>query len=192
VAHAPDRTDAKIGRMSAPARDPGPDTGAVAPEVASALAAYAADPGRYADALGAVQGTRLLLAMAEVPASTFPEPEGHDHGDHDHGDGVHDAHHHGSTAMGAVSVQGPGGRRGLLAFTGVEPLRQYDPSVRPLPVTAREAAETALRDGASALLVDLAGPVRLVVEGDDLAGVAAGWTLGRVGERSVWIRPPEE
>lgn len=170
--------------MSPPAHDPGPDTGAVAPEIASALAAYADDPGRYAEALGAVQGSRLLLAMAEVPASTFPEPEHHDH--------EHHGHHHGPTAMGAVSVQGPGGRRGLLAFTGLEPLRQYDASVRPLPVTAREAAETALRDGASALLVDLAGPVRLVVEGDDLAGVAAGWTLGRVGERSVWIRPPEE
>ncbi len=181
MAHASDRSDAKIGLMSAPAHDPGPDTGpdtgAVAPAVAAALASYAADPGRYAEALEAVQGSRLLLAMAEVPASTFAEPEDH---------------HHGSTAMGAVSIQGPGGRRGLLAFTGVEPLRQYDGNVRPLPVTAQEAAETALRDGASALLVDLAGPVRLVVEGEDLSAVAAGWTLARVGERSVWIRPPAE
>lgn len=176
--------------MPAPAPAPGPDTGAVPPEVVAALAAYAADESRYVEALQAVRDSRLVLAMVEVPASTFPEPEGHlGQGDHEHGS---PDIHHGATAMGAVSVQGPGGRRGLLAFTGVEPLRAYEPRARPLPVTAREAAETAIRDGADALLVDLAGPVRLIVEGDDLAGVAAGWTLARVGDRSVWIRPPGE
>ena len=61
-----------------------------------------------------------------------------------------------------------------------------------MPVPAQEAAETALHDGAAALLVDLAGPIRLVVEGEDLAALAAGWTLARVGDRTAWIRPPAE
>lgn len=182
---------------------PDPDLGEVDPDVAAALTSYAADPEALPAALAAVAGTRLLLAMVEVPADTFPET-GHDHGDDqaDHEQADHEAagaghgHGHGheaaTTAMAAVSIQRPDGRRGMLAFTGVEPLRRWDPAARPLPVTAREAAQTALGDGADALLVDLAGPVRLVLEGEDLAAVAGGWTLGRVGERSGWIRPTPE
>ncbi len=172
---------------------PDPDLGEVAPEVAAALASYAAAASTYAEALAAGANTRLLLAMVEVPAGTFAEGEHHDHGpDDDSGHGHGHGHAPGGTAMAAVSIQRPDGRRGMLAFTGVEPLRRWDPTARPLPVTAREAAETALGDGAEALLVDLAGPVRLVVDGEDLEGVAGGWTLGRVGERSVWIRPAPE
>lgn len=176
---------------------PDPDTGEAAAEVTAALAAYAVDAGALPAALAAVADTRLLLAMVEVPAATFPETgHHHDNHDHEHHDPTdragHADHGHGATAMAAVSIQRPDGRRGMLAFTGVETLRRWDPTARPLPVTAREAAETALRDGAQALLVDLAGPTRLVLEGDDLAGVAQGWTLGRVGERSVWIRPATE
>lgn len=174
---------------------PDPDLGEVDPDVAAALASYADDPAALPTALAAVARTRLLLAMVEVPADTFPETHHHedDHDEHDRGGAGHGHGHGGSTtAMAAVSIQRPDGRRGMLAFTGVEPLRRWDPAARPLPVTAREAAETALGDGADALLVDLAGPVRLVLEGEDLAGVAGGWTLGRVGERSVWIRPTPE
>lgn len=179
---------------------PDPDLGEVDPDVAAALASYAAEPAALPAALQAVAGTRLLLAMVEVPADTFPETD-HDHDDHadaaaghghGHGQGHGQGHGAATTAMAAVSIQRPDGRRGMLAFTGVEPLRRWDPAARPLPVTAREAAETALADGADALLVDLAGPVRLVLEGEDLAAVAAGWTLGRVGEHSGWIRPTPE
>ena len=45
---------------------------------------------------------------------------------------------------------------------------------------------------AGGLVVDLAGPVRFVVEGDDLTALAAGWQPGRVGDRAVWIRPAGE
>ena len=48
-------------------------------------------------------------------------------------------------------------------------------------MTARTAARAALQDGAAALVVDVAGPARLVVEGEDLAALGAGWSLARVG-----------
>ena len=32
----------------------------------------------------------------------------------------------------------------------------------------------------------------VVIEGDDLTAVGAGWTLTKVGERTAWIRPPTE
>jgi hypothetical protein len=35
--------------------------------------------------------------------------------------------------------------------------------------------------------VDVAGPATYVLEGDDLVGVASGWTLTRVGNRTAWL-----
>jgi hypothetical protein len=49
-----------------------------------------------------------------------------------------------------------------------------------------------VQDGAAALVVDVAGPVRFVVEGEDLERIAAGWSLARVGEQVAWIRPDGE
>ena len=90
--------------------------------------------------------------------------------------------------MAAVLLRRADGRRALLAFTSTAALTAWDPDARPVPVPARVAARSAVQEGAAALLVDVAGPVRLVVQGDDLAGLAAGWTLGRLGEQSVWVR----
>ena len=59
-------------------------------------------------------------------------------------------------------------------------------------MTAATAGAAALQEGADALVVDVAGPVRFVVEGEDLHGLAAGWQLTRVGGRSAWIRPATE
>ena len=42
--------------------------------------------------------------------------------------------------------------------------------------------------GAAALLVDVAGPVRFVVEGDDLVALADGFTLTDLGGRHGWVR----
>jgi hypothetical protein len=61
-----------------------------------------------------------------------------------------------------------------------------------VPVSAATAALAAVQQEADALVVDLAGPVRFAVEGDDLRGLAAGWQLARVGDRSAWIRPASE
>ena len=49
-----------------------------------------------------------------------------------------------------------------------------------MPVPAATAALSAVQDGADALLVDVAGPVRFVVEGEDLACLARGWRLVRL------------
>lgn len=163
---------------------PQPDTGEVPQDLAAAMTAYGDRTGTLADVLVVLQGSRLLVPMVEVPADTFPARE-HEHvHDEDHGPG------HGGGQMAAVSLRRPDGRTGLLAFTGVEPLRRWNPDARPLPLTAREAAETALGDGASALVVDVAGPVQVAVQGDDLAALGQGWTLALVGADHVWV-PPE-
>ena len=50
----------------------------------------------------------------------------------------------------------------------------------------RQAEADAEREAAH-----LAGPVTVVVEGEDLLGLASGWALASVGGRSAWIRPEQ-
>ena len=108
--------------------------------------------------------------------------------EHDEAGLAHDK----TSDMAAVLLQGADGRLALLAFTGTASLAAWNPEARPVPVPARVAAQSALQDGAAALVVDVAGPTTLVVEGEDLQGLAAGWRLARVGEQTAWIRPGAE
>jgi hypothetical protein len=151
------------------------DDGAADPALAAALTAYAADRRALPGALHALQAARLLVPVVAVAGEVEVDGAGL----------AHDK----TSDMAAVLVQGPGGRRGLLAFSGTPTLTAWDPEARPVPVPARTAALAALQDGAEALLVDLAGPARLVVEGDHLRALAAGWRLVRVGDDLAWVEP---
>jgi hypothetical protein len=93
-----------------------------------------------------------------------------------------------SSDMAAVLLTGRDGRTALLSFTHTASMQAWDPEARPVPVRAQLAAQAALQEGAAALLVDVAGPTRLVVEGVDLEGLARGWRLARVGEQTAWVR----
>ena len=175
--------------MAPSSDDPGPlrripdatfsgDTGEAPAPLVSALAAFAADPGRYAEALAVLQDSRLLVPVVAVLGEVEVDEAGL----------AHDK----SSDMAAVLLEGADGRLALLAFSGTRALAGWDPEARPVPVAARLAAQAALQDGAAALVVDVAGPVTLVVEGEDLEGLARGWRLARVGERAAWIRPAPE
>ncbi|MDN4175477.1 SseB family protein [Nocardioides sp. SOB77] len=154
------------------------DTGEVPPALAAATAAYASDRTRYADVLAALAGCRLLVPVVAV----LGEVEVDEHG----------LAHDKTSDMAAVLLTGADGRLALLAFSGTAAMAAWDPEARPVPVPARVAAQSAVQEGAAALLVDVAGPVRVVVEGEDLQALAAGWTLARVGDRQAWIRPAAE
>lgn len=77
-----------------------------------------------------------------------------------------------SSHMASVSLVQADGRRGLLAFTGVETMALWDPAARPVPVTAHQVAAAAVQDGADGVLVDIAGPVRFAIDGGLLADLA--------------------
>lgn len=80
-----------------------------------------------------------------------------------------------SSDMAAVLMTGADGRRALIAFTGTDTLASWNPDARPVPVSTALAAQTAVQEGAAALVVDIAGPATVVIEGEDLGRVAAGW-----------------
>jgi hypothetical protein len=160
--------------------DPGfaGDRGEPGAALSAALAAYAAGTGSQVDALAAVRTSRLLVPVVAVLGEVEFDDQGL----------AHDK----TSDMATVLLQGADGRMALLAFSGTPALQAWDPQARPVPVTARTAAQAALQDGAAAIVVDVAGPAAFVVEGEDLEGLARGWTLARVGGRSAWVSPGEQ
>jgi hypothetical protein len=156
--------------------DPGfaGDDGSVPAELADALSAYARE-GVRAPALVALQRARLLVPVVAVLGEV----------EHDEQGLARDK----SSEMATVLMKGRDGRLALLAFTGTGPLERWDPAARPVPVTARDAARAAVHDGAAAMVVDVAGPVMLVVEGEELTALAEGFTLAELAGRYAWVRP---
>ena len=158
--------------------DPGfaGDDGAVDPAVASALAAYDLDPDAlHARTLAVLQRSRVLVPVVAVLGESEVDEAGL----------THDK----TSDMATVLMTGRDGRTALLAFTGLEPLRRWDPAARPVPVSLPDAARAAVQDGADALLLDVAGPVVLVVEGDDLRALADGFVLAEAAGRHAWVKP---
>lgn len=84
-----------------------------------------------------------------------------------------------SSHMAIVSMVNASGEKGLLAFTGLDSMARWDPAARPVPVTALAAAQAALDDGATALVIDVLGPVRVAITGDLLTTLATITTPGR-------------
>ncbi|MCD6639224.1 MAG: SseB family protein [Nocardioides sp.] len=160
--------------------DPGfaGDTGEADPELAVLLEQHAAGSIPSGQVLARLQDCRLLVPVVAV----LGEVEIDEHG----------LAHDKTSDMAAVLIQSAQGRTGLLSFTSTASLQQWDPESRPVPVPARMAAVAALQDGAAALLVDLAGPARFVVSGEDLDRLAAGWRLVGVGQGYGWIGPTGE
>lgn len=154
------------------------DDGSVPPAVAAVLTAYAAGEATYAETLAVLQRSRLLVPVVAVAGEV----------EHDERGLTRDK----TSDMATVLLTGRDGRTALLAFTGAAPLRAWDPDARPVPVAAALAARSAAQDGAEALVIDVAGPTRFVIEGDDLTAVAENWTLAQMGERTAWIRPAPE
>jgi hypothetical protein len=66
--------------------------------------------------------------------------------------------------MAAVFMTGADGRKALLTFSSVAALVAWNPVARPVPVWGREAAQAALDEGASAVLLDLGAEHFTVLE----------------------------
>lgn len=145
------------------------DDGQVAPALASALAT---EPETRDDAVLEVYGgVRVFVpVVATLGAGGRTEAGGDKDAD-----------------MAAVLMTGADGRQALLTFSSVEAMGRWDAHARPVPVWGRDAARAALDEGASALLLDLAGPGFTVVETEDVQHLAAGHRLVRTDAGTAWL-----
>ncbi|SFC79515.1 SseB protein N-terminal domain-containing protein [Nocardioides terrae] len=148
------------------------DTGAGDQRLVDVLGRYARRQATYADALAVLLDSRLIVPVVAVLGEV--DERGADK----------------TADMATVLLTGADGRQALLTFTSLETMAAWQADARPVGVPAGDAAKAALQDGAAALVLDVAGPVTFVVEGEDLYGLGAGWNLAQVGDgRSAWIRP---
>jgi hypothetical protein len=126
------------------------DGGAADPRAQAALAAYHAGQGSEQDALTALAAARLLVPVVAAPGAAPTASE-----------------------MALPTLIGQDGRPAVLAFTGLGTLARWRPNARPVPAEADRVWRAAVADGC-AVVIDVAGPVPLAVEGARLAALAAG------------------
>jgi hypothetical protein len=133
------------------------DRGAADPRLTTVLAAYQAGQASEQAALAALAAARLLVPVIAVLAdgATAPGP-----GDKD-------------SEMMLPTLIGRDGRPAVLAFTGLEALARWRPDARPVPAEADRVWRAAVGEGC-AVVIDVAGPVPLAVDGARLAALAAG------------------
>lgn len=131
------------------------DTGAADPVVTAALDAWARGMGSEHDALAALASSRLIVPVVAMLT------EQHENGTEK------------ETEMALPTLVGKDGRKAVIAFTGTESVRRWNPEARPVPFPASRVWEYAAAED-DAVVIDVADPVPLVVEGARLAALAAG------------------
>jgi hypothetical protein len=139
-----------------PVTRPAGDTGGADPAVAATLAAYAAGTATEHAALTAVAASRLLVPVVAVLAEA-------------NADGTEK-----ETEMALPTLIGNDGRKAVIAFTGADTVRRWRADARPVPVPAARLWPAVAAEQADAVVIDVAGPVPLVVEGARLRALASG------------------
>jgi SseB protein N-terminal domain len=132
------------------------DHGAADPQVAAALAAYLAGQGSEQAALHALSAARLLVPVIAVLGDSAAPAAGDK-----------------NSEMMLPKLIGHDGRPAVLAFTCTGALARWRPDARPVPAEASRVWHAAVADGC-AVVIDVAGPAPLAVEGARLAALAAG------------------
>jgi hypothetical protein len=125
-----------------------------------ALLTRAGDHEGYLRAIAALCGSRLLLAVVAFgdDGGERPDPER-------------------QAELRAAMLRTQDGRTALPAFTGLDALVAWRADARPVPCRLDEVATSAVEAGCVAVLIDLAGPASVVIEGDLLAELAQGRRL---------------
>ncbi len=146
---------------------PAGDDGTADPRLAAVLARYAAGQESERAVLTALAGTRLLVPLVERPAGQAGEHAAD--GDH----GADGCDHQLTREMAFPMLIGRDGRPALLAFTSLAALAGWQPQARPVPAPAGQVWGSAV-DSQCAVVIDVAGPVPVAVDGARLAALAAG------------------
>jgi hypothetical protein len=161
------------------------DLGDADPAVAAALAAYADGSSGERGVLVALADSRLLVPVVAVRADEAGDgdPAGL-RAPHPHP--VRQAGAEKASEMAMPEIVGRDGRRAIPVFTCVASLHRWRAGARPVPVPAAAVWQSAVLESRS-VVIDIAGPVPLVVEGSRLAALAAGGdVLAMHEDPDVW------
>jgi hypothetical protein len=145
--------------------DPGfsGDDGSADPALGRALAAWARDPAAEPEVLAALAEARLLVPVVAVLGEVET--------------GAQDGLRREKTSdMAVPTLNAPGGRKALPAFTSTDSLARWRPDARPVAVPLRQALRAVAQEGADTLVLDLAGPVTYQLTGPALLALAEGRT----------------
>jgi hypothetical protein len=164
-----------------PVTRPAGDTGGADPAVIATLAAYAAGEATEFAALAAVAASRLLvpvvavLAAANEPRAEEPRAEEARAEEARAGKaGAEKAGMEKETEMALPTLIGNDGRKAVIAFTGTDTVKRWRADARPVPVPAARLWPAVAAEQADAVVIDVAGPVPLIVEGARLRALASG------------------
>ena len=122
------------------------DDGTADPQLLATLVEAAAGKLLVADLLPLLRPARLLIAVAAEPEV--------------------------SNEMSMLLFKSADGRTGLPAFSSLQALQQWQPAARPLPRLAQQLAQDCVDHGYAALLIDLASPHRIALQGIELRALA--------------------
>jgi hypothetical protein len=161
------------------------DNGAADPRITTVLAAYGAGRESEQAVLTALAGSRLLVPLVQAPAAAADSADSAEAGGACATDDAHaeacatgDAHddgcdHQAARQLAFPTLIGRDGRPALLAFTSLAALVSWRPDARPVPTPAEQVWGTAVGDSC-AVVIDVAGPVPIAVDGARLSALAAG------------------
>jgi hypothetical protein len=128
------------------------DDGSADPRAAAALVAFASGEGSEHAALTTLACSRLLVPVVASPVGGAGGRAGE---------------------MALPALVGRDGRRAMPAFTCLDALARWRPEARPVPAPAALVWRAAV-DDSCAVVVDIAGPVPLAIDGARLAALADG------------------
>jgi SseB protein N-terminal domain len=147
------------------------DDGSAEPRAAAALMAYGSGRGSEHAALTALASSRLLVPVIARVSGIVREQgsarEGGGAGRVRAGGGARGAE------MSVPTLIGRDGRPAVPAFTCLDALARWRPEARPVPAAAGQVWRAAV-DDSCAVVVDVAGPVPLAIDGARLAALADG------------------
>lgn len=167
------------------------DDGSADPAAAAALAAFASGRASEHAALVALAGCRLLVPVVAVltgaedtPATAAAPPRGQDRPGapacpepprtpRARTRRARETRREKTSEMALPTLVGHDGRHAVLAFTSAAALAAWRPDARPVLTPASRVWQAGAHE-ADAVVIDVAGPVPLTVEGARLAALAEG------------------
>jgi hypothetical protein len=152
----------------------GDDDGSAEPLTAAALAAFGTGTGSEHAVLTSLARSRLLVPVVAVASDGPGESAGPGRlADRAAEVGGEEPRGEKHSEMSLPTLVGRDGRRAVPAFTCLDALSRWRPGARPVPTAADDVWRAAVADSC-AVVVDIAGPVPLAVDGARLAALASG------------------